>query len=458
MTDSLWLDTAYPREAYPTVTQSLHCDICIIGGGLSGLANAYFLAKEGKDVVLLEKGMIGNGATGHSTGKLTVQHDVIYYKIMQKFGHEAARLYYTINEDAVVTGKTLASKDTWQEADSVLFAQSAQGAQLLKDEAAAYKALGIEGFSNELTELPISTTATLTVKDQLQLHPVRFGQQLAEKAKAAGARLFEDTDVLWTDLANNRLSLRSSHQITFKQLIICTHYPIEAIRGLQVIKLTIDRSYIVAANASMPLRGQYLSVDAPKRSIRTATIDGQPYLLLSGEQHRAGVKSNTNQHYDALYDEIKQHYRLNGITHGWSAQDPQTPDWIPYAGAITKSYPHIFICTGFRKWGLSHAIATAKIIRDAIIGKENRAIALYSPSRTRFGAFLYQALLNTGFLVKEFTSGHLSRFQAPICTHLGCRTRWNEGDQTWDCACHGSRFRRDGTVLEGPATKSLDLK
>lgn len=458
MANSLWLDTAYAREAFPTITQSLHCDICIIGGGLSGLANAYFLAKEGKDVVLLEKGSIGNGATGHSTGKLTVQHDVIFYKLMQKFGHEAAKLYYTINQDAVLTGKTLASNDAWQETNSVLFAQTKQGAQLLADEQDAYKALGIEGFSNELTELPISTTATLTIKDQLQLHPVRFGQQLAEKAKKVGARIYEDADVLSINLANNRVSLRSSHQITFKQLIICTHYPIEAIRGLQVMKLTVDRSYIVAAHATMPLHGQYLSVDSPKRSIRTAVIDGEPYLLLSGEQHRAGVKSDTYREYDTLYDEIKQKYRLNGITHGWSAQDPQTPDWIPYAGAITKSLPHIFICTGFRKWGLSHSLATAKIIRDAIIGKQNRAIDLYSPSRTGFGTFLYEALLNTGFLLKEFTSGHLSRLQAPICTHLGCRTRWNEGDQTWDCACHGSRFRRDGTVMEGPATKPLDLK
>jgi Rieske Fe-S protein len=50
---------------------------------------------------------------------------------------------------------------------------------------------------------------------------------------------------------------------------------------------------------------------------------------------------------------------------------------------------------------------------------------------------------------------NLLRPTRPRCPHLGCALRWNAMEHSWDCPCHGSRFDKDGKLLNNPATDDL---
>jgi menaquinol-cytochrome c reductase iron-sulfur subunit len=62
--------------------------------------------------------------------------------------------------------------------------------------------------------------------------------------------------------------------------------------------------------------------------------------------------------------------------------------------------------------------------------------------------------METAWVTKD-PSGKLNAF-SPWCTHLGCAYKWETTRSQFICPCHGSRFDKNGEVLYGPATRSLD--
>jgi Rieske Fe-S protein len=144
------------------------------------------------------------------------------------------------------------------------------------------------------------------------------------------------------------------------------------------------------------------------------------------------------------------------------------------------------------KWGLSNGTVAAGILRDLVLGRDNPWTELYDAGRIGDVHAVAKLVKDNLHVGKEFTAGHLGRILKggldhlevgqgglftlddgntvgayrdhdgelhtvnPVCTHLGCPLHWNQGDTTWDCNCHGSRYTADGKILDGPTTMPLE--
>ena len=100
MQKSLWANTiTLPK--YKKLDGDIKTDVLVIGGGICGILCAYFLKTAGVDCILVEKRQITQGTTCNTTGKITVQHGLIYDYIIQHFGKETAQKYYMANNTAI---------------------------------------------------------------------------------------------------------------------------------------------------------------------------------------------------------------------------------------------------------------------------------------------------------------------------------------------------------------------
>ncbi len=138
----------------------------------------------------------------------------------------------------------------------------------------------------------------------------------------------------------------------------------------------------------------------------------------------------------------------------WSAQDCMTLDGVPYIGRFSRRRPYWYVATGFGKWGMTSSMVSARILTTLITGRDCPEADIFSPNRhftvqAAKGLAVHGAYTVKG-LAKHLLPSGKGRI-VPNCPHMGCRLEWNPAEESYDCPCHGSRFDKEGHLIDGPA-------
>jgi glycine/D-amino acid oxidase-like deaminating enzyme/nitrite reductase/ring-hydroxylating ferredoxin subunit len=495
--ESYWTESANVNQ-YPVLEESIATDVTVVGGGISGITTAYLLAQAGLKVALLEAGKLLHGTTGHTTAKITAQHDLIYDELVTMQGSETAKLYYQANHDALQFIKQTIEQHQiecgFSVQDAYLYTNSDEYISKLDKEMAAYEKLGINATYVDRIPLQVASKAAIVMHKQAQFHPLQYLSALADKFVEAGGFIYEQTTAI--DVEEGPLPeviTSKGHRIKCKHVVSCTHFPFYDGHGFYFARMHADRSYVLGIHVEEAIpEGMYLSAEDPKRSIRyVETAESAKLLLIGGQSHKTGQGVCTINHYEELKRYAVKQFQVKDIAYRWSAQDLVTGDKIPYIGRITSSSTNVYIATGYHKWGMTNGTAAALLIRDLITEKENAYEPLFSPSRSMSLGTVAKLVMDNADVAKHLVAGKIEMVHKRLedlaadegsvvrlhgkragaykdvngnlflvdttCTHMGCEVEWNNGDRTWDCPCHGSRFAFNGDVVEGPAEEPLKV-
>lgn len=481
---------------YPELKEDIKADVAVVGGGMAGITTAYLLKKEGLKVALVEASRILKGTTGHTTAKITSQHGLIYNKLKNSMGEEMARQYSQANENAIKVIKDIIKSNNiecdFEPQSSYIYTKDDNYIQKIQDETETASSLGIKASYIEETPLPFSIKAAVRFDNQAQFHPRKYLLALAALIPGNGCGIYENTRAVDIDRTQGlAVVTENGSRVIADKIVIASHYPFYNMEGFYFARIYPERAYVlgIRINGKYP-GGMYISAEEPGRSLRSQRYDNGELVFVTGEHHKTGQGPEMMEHYQNLMNFAVNTFSVESIPYRWSTQDCMTLDDIPYTGNFASNTPNVYIATGFGKWGMTNSTASAVILKDLITKGESPWQDVYNPSRSTIGASAKNFIVENANVASQLISGKLApagnneeinideakviavdgkktgAYRDPdgmvhmvdtTCTHLGCELRWNNGDRTWDCPCHGSRFTIDGAIVDGPALKKLNI-
>lgn len=428
---SVW-NEGLDKPVFDTLRGDIRTEVLIIGGGMAGLLCGYMLKNRGVDCVIAEADKIGGGVTGNTTAKITCQHGAIYDTMIERFGLDIARQYFCAQQEALAQYQRLSREIAcdFEMMDSYVY--SVDHEEIIEKEVRALNRIGCAATFEKKVSLPFPVAGAVRVKNQAQFHPLKLAYGISKKLP-----IFEHTKVL---KVSSHGAVTNTGQIQAKAIIVATHFPFINRYGGFFLKMYQHRSYVLALQNATPVDGMFVDEAETGLSFRKYG----DLLLLGGGGHRTG---KTGGNWQKLRQFAQQYYPYAREVGHWATQDCKTLDGIPYIGQYSKWTPGLYVATGFNKWGMTSSMVAAMLLADLVQEKKNGYAAVFSPSRNIMHPQLAVNVLETAKGLLTPTS--------PRCPHLGCALKYNTAEHSWDCACHGSRFTRDGRLLNNPATRDM---
>lgn len=485
---SLWLD-GIEEKNIKELNKNIKCDVLIIGGGMTGLNTAYFLSKSKLKVCLVEQGRIGLGVSSRTTGKINYLQETIYSDLEKYYNFDVAKMYLKSQRAAIRKIKSIIKKEKIEcdldKVTSYVFTDDKDEISKIEDEKYILKKMGIKVKEYEKLDIDLKCKYAISVDDTYVFHPVKYMYGLKRVCQRRGIKIYENTRVQnIKKVKNGYLCFTDKYEIRTKKVIVASHYPFFLKPYMMPLKVYTEKSYVTASLVDEYKNETMITNNLPCKSIRYHKDDNKNYMIYLSNSHNLCNDINAKKNINSTIREAK--YLDLNPSYIWTNDDIMTVDKMPYIGRFEKKNNRLLIGTGYNTWGMTNSVLAGMILSDMILKKKNEYEKLFDPLRVNVISDIDSYLTNIGSSMKSFiqnkivknkkwypesvsfeirngknvaiyNDGEKEHIVLSNCPHMGCTLLFNEGEKTWDCPCHASRFDIDGKCIKGPSRYDISV-
>ncbi|TDB65179.1 NAD(P)/FAD-dependent oxidoreductase [Arundinibacter roseus] len=408
----------------------------IIGGGVSGLFSAYYLAKENVEVTILEEGNFEDGCSFGNAGMIVPSHIIplaqpgmiakglrwmlrsdspFYVKprlsgSLVKWGYlfwkhsteQHVRYSIPVLRDISLLSKRLFQELAmehevafgWKEKGLLMLFKDAHALPEMKEEAHLAQQAGLEAqllSGNEVQALEpnvrVDVAGGLYYPGDAHIYPNQLVRNLLAVLKAKGVRILENVAVQDFDIQNKKVQAvdTSNGRYCFDEVVVAAG----AWSADLTQKLGISLPLQGGKGYSFMAKPESQSIQIPSILLEaraTATPMGGG-LRFAGTLEIAGTDTSVNMNrVRGIHSSIQNYYPELSIPFPekesvWRGLRPCSPDGLPYIGRV-KHLSNLTLATGHGMMGVSLGPATGKLVSEIVSGKKRSMdIAPFNPDR-----------------------------------------------------------------------------
>jgi gamma-glutamylputrescine oxidase len=361
------------------------CDVAVLGGGIAGCSTALHLAKRGYKVAVLEARHVGYGASGRSGGQTIFGLAIGQSKLEREVGKADAQRLFTLSNEALDLTQALI-RDYAIDCDY----RPNQVHVAVKPR----HVLELTQWARELREDYAYTTVQLLNRDELQAHvrsaryltglldsrsghlqPLKYTQGLARAAEAAGAVIYEDSEVLRYENGREIRVHTAEGSVRCAHLVLCGNAYIGAVAPSLSRRILGVGTYIIATEPLSEERARGLLPSNAAVADINWILDyfrrsGDNRLLFGGRVSYSSVQpprlaESMRQRMVRVFPSLSD----VKVANAWGGYLDITMSRAPDFGRLA---PNVYYLQGFSGHGVALAGLAGKLSAEAIAGTAER--------------------------------------------------------------------------------------